>query len=129
MPFSANAPAYSGRPSFVSQSAISCIAAHAGLNSPLGPAGWAILPDRSSRAKSTRSALRCNRCAVTAALRRNRRSRDGVTLRSERSAVAGRRVRPADASPDLVPLELEADLVTCPPIDGAVTFGSAALPG
>ena len=27
MPFSANAPAYSGRPSLVSQSAISCIAA------------------------------------------------------------------------------------------------------
>jgi hypothetical protein len=31
MPFSANAPAYSGRPSFVSQSVISCIAAHARL--------------------------------------------------------------------------------------------------
>jgi hypothetical protein len=32
MPFSENAPAYSGRPSFVSQSVISCIAAHARLN-------------------------------------------------------------------------------------------------
>src|SRR6202030_3674456 len=37
-------------------------------------------------------------------------------------------VRPADASPDLVPLELEADLVTCQPTDGAVTFGSARAP-
>jgi hypothetical protein len=40
------------------------------------------------------------------ALRRNRRSRDGVALRSERSAVAGSTpgaVRPADASTDLVP--------------------------
>jgi hypothetical protein len=35
MPFSANAPAYSGRPSLVSQSAISCIAARARLISAL----------------------------------------------------------------------------------------------
>ena len=65
------------------------------------------------------------------ALRRNRRSRDGVALRSERSAVAGSTpgaVRPADASTDLVPFELEADLVICQPIDGAVTFGSACIP-
>jgi hypothetical protein len=32
VPFSANAPAYSGRPSFVGQSVISCIAAHTRLN-------------------------------------------------------------------------------------------------
>ena len=45
MPFSANAAAYSDRPSFVSQSVISCIAAHARLNSTLvDPLGGRFLP-------------------------------------------------------------------------------------
>jgi hypothetical protein len=50
----------------------------------------------------SRRRQRPNCYTVPPALRRNRRSRDGVTLRSERSAVPGRRrgaVRPADASP------------------------------
>jgi hypothetical protein len=51
MPFSANAPAYSGRPSLVSQSPISCTAAHARLYfGLLGPLDGRFYPmDRAAR--------------------------------------------------------------------------------
>jgi hypothetical protein len=58
MPFSANAPAYSGRPSLLSQSAISCITAHARLNFGLvDPLDGGFYPiDRAARNLPERSA-------------------------------------------------------------------------
>jgi hypothetical protein len=58
MPFSANTPAYSGRPSFVSQSVISCITAHARLNFGLvDPLDGRFYPiDRAARNRPERSA-------------------------------------------------------------------------
>jgi hypothetical protein len=93
------------------------------LRRPLSPwwspsvGGWCRI---AAPVAPSRRRQRPNCYTVTPALRRNRRSRDGVTLRSERSAVPGStpaRGSPGRCVPDLIPLELEADLAICHPID------------